>query len=133
MSDVRFLSKALIIELHKRQIARFGGADGLRDVGLLESALARPVDRNLYGSDNLTELAAAYLFGLARNHAFVDGNKRIAIVAAGVFLMENGLMIEVTDAAMFSFVMAVAAGEIDEEGCMQFLRDHTVPYPAATP
>ncbi len=73
-------------------------------------------------------MAAAYLFGLAKNQAFVDGNKRIAIVATGVFLMENGLLIETSGGALFSFVMNVAAGEIDEEGGAQFLRDHTVPY-----
>ncbi|WP_165220557.1 type II toxin-antitoxin system death-on-curing family toxin [Affinirhizobium pseudoryzae] len=130
MSAVRFLSAPLVIELQKRQILRFGGADGLRDVGALESALARAVNRHAYGCEDLIELAAAYLFGLAKNHAFVDGNKRIAIVAAGVFLMENGLLVETSDGALFSFVLSVAAGEIDEEGAARFLRDHTVPYPS---
>jgi len=80
-----------------------------------------------YGCDDVIELAAAYLFGLARNHAFVDGNKRIAIVTAGVFLLENGYEIETTDANLYAFVLAVAAGEIDEEGATRFLRDFCIP------
>lgn len=69
----------------------------------------------------------AIFFGLARNHAFVDGNKRIAIVTAGVFLLENGYEIETTDANLYAFVLAVAAGEIDEEGATRFLRDFSLP------
>ncbi|MGV8939333.1 MAG: type II toxin-antitoxin system death-on-curing family toxin [Allorhizobium sp.] len=121
-----FLSRTLIETLHTMQIERFGGAYGLRDEGILESALMRPVNRAAYGCDDLAELAAAYLFGLAKNHAFIDGNKRIAIVAAAVFLMENGLEIEATDGELYTFVLAVAAGEIDEDGATRFLRDHTV-------
>ncbi|MBP2547317.1 death-on-curing protein [Neorhizobium galegae] len=130
MSDFIFLSMPLVIRLQERQIERFGGASGLRDAGALESALARPVNRQAYGCDDIAELAAAYLYGLAKNHAFVDGNKRIAIVTAAVFLMENGFMIETTDAALYSFVLAVAAGEIDEDGATRFLRDHIVPLGA---
>ncbi|MGO4137220.1 type II toxin-antitoxin system death-on-curing family toxin [Rhizobium brockwellii] len=78
-------------------------------------------------ANNVIELAAGYLFGLARNHAFVDGNKRIAIVTAGVFLLENGYEIETTDANLYAFVLAVAAGEIDEEGATRFLRDFSLP------
>jgi len=122
-----FLSRSLIETLHAMQIERFGGAYGLRDEGILESALMRPVNRAAYGCDDLAELAAAYLFGLAKNHAFIDGNKRIAIVAAAVFLMENGMEIAATDGELYTFVLAVAAGEIDEDGATRFLRDHTVP------
>ncbi|MBB5549691.1 death-on-curing family protein [Rhizobium lentis] len=106
------------------QIERFGGLAGLRDEGALESALGRPMHKAHYRCcDDAGELAAAYLFSLARNHAFVDTNKRIAIVAAGVFLLENGYEIEPTDANLYAFVLAVAAGEIDEEGATRFLRD----------
>ncbi len=125
--DYIFLSRTVVEKLHQMQIERFGGAYGLRDEGVLESALMRPVNRAAYGCDDLAELAAAYLFGLAKNHAFVDGNKRIAIVAAAVFLMENGMEIVTTDADLYTFVLSVAAGEIDEEGATRFLRDHTVP------
>jgi len=110
------------------QIERFGGAFGLRDAGILESALARPINKAAYGCDDIIELAAAYLYGLAKNHAFIDGNKRIAIVAAAVFLMENGFEIETTEAKLYTFVLAVAAGDIDEEGAARFLRDVSVPY-----
>jgi death-on-curing protein len=129
--SVVFLKRPLVERLHARQIERFGGASGLRDDNALESALARPVNRALYGCDDLCELAAAYVYGLAKNHAFVDGNKRIAIASAAVFLMENGFEIATDDATLYTFVLAVAAGEIDEEGATRFLRDVSVPYPPA--
>ncbi|WEZ83849.1 type II toxin-antitoxin system death-on-curing family toxin [Rhizobium sp. 32-5/1] len=127
MTDFIFLERPLIEALQMVQIERFGGAHGLRDEGALESALARPINKAQYGCDNVVELAAAYLLGLAMNHAFIDGNKRIAIVAAGVFLMENGYEIETTDSRLFSFVLSVAAGEIDEAGAARFLGDFVVP------
>ncbi|MBY3220863.1 type II toxin-antitoxin system death-on-curing family toxin [Rhizobium laguerreae] len=123
----KFMTRPLMESLQKMQIERFGGLAGLRDEGALESALGRPMHKANYGCDDVIELAAAYLFGLARNHAFVDGNKRIAIVAAGVFLLENGYEIETTDANLYAFVLAVAAGEIDEEGATRFLRDFCIP------
>ena len=125
--SVVFLSRALVERLHLRQIERFGGSYGLRDAGILESALSRPLNKAAYGCNDVIELAAAYLFGLAKNHAFVDGNKRIAIVAAAVFLMENGFEIETSDAQLYHFVLATAAGEIDEDGATRFLRDFTLP------
>ncbi|MGK6312822.1 type II toxin-antitoxin system death-on-curing family toxin [Neorhizobium sp. DT-125] len=122
-----FLSRAVVEHLHRRQIERFGGSYGVRDEGALESALMRPVNKASYGCDDVIELAAAYLFGLAMNHAFIDGNKRIAIVAAGIFLMDNGYIIETDESILYKFVLGVAAGEIDEDGATRFLRDHTVP------
>ncbi|MFB2551182.1 type II toxin-antitoxin system death-on-curing family toxin [Ensifer soli] len=127
MTSVVFIGRSVVEQLHALQIQRFGGASGLRDEGALESALGRPLNKAANGCDDVIELAAAYLFGLARNHAFVDGNKRIAIVTAGVFLMQNGFMIETTDALLYEFVLSVAAGEIDEEGATRFLKDFTVP------
>jgi death-on-curing protein len=126
---VRFLSRPLVERLHQRQIEKFGGSYGLRNPDALESALARPLNKAAYGSSDIVELAAAYLYGLAMNHAFIDGNKRIAIAAAAVFLMDNGFEIETNDQILFQFVLAIAAGEIDEDGAMRFLSDHTVPYP----
>ncbi|CDZ50625.1 type II toxin-antitoxin system death-on-curing family toxin [Neorhizobium galegae] len=122
-----FLSRPVVEHLHKRQIEKFGGSYGLRDEGALESALMRPLNKVAYGCNDLIELAAADLFGLAMNHAFIDGNKRIAIVTAGVFLMDNGYFIETDETILYKFVLAVAAGEIDEEGATRFLRDHTIP------
>ena len=126
--SVVFLERQLVERLHDVQIQRFGGAAGLRDENAFESALARPVNKAFYGCEDIFELAAAYLYGLAKNHAFVDGNKRIAIVATAVFLMDNGFEIATDEAILYTFVLAVAAGEIDEEGATRFLRDVSVPY-----
>lgn len=123
----KFLTRPLVESLQKMQIERFGGLAGLRNEDALESALGRPMHKANYGCDDVIELAAVYLFGLARNHAFADGNKRIAIVTAGVFLLENGYEIETTDANLYAFVLAVAAREIDEEGATRFLRDFCIP------
>jgi death on curing protein len=128
MTDFIFLERPLVEALQVAQIERFGGAFGLRDESALESALPRPINKAHYGCEDVAELAAAYLFGLAMNHAFIDGNKRIAIVATAVFLMENGYEIETSDSRLFSFVLSVAAGEIDESGAVRFLRDSTVPF-----
>lgn len=128
--SVIFLQRPLVERLHTVQIQRFGGAAGLRDENAFESALSRPVNKALYGCEDIFELAAAYLYGLAKNHAFVDGNKRIAVVSAAVFLMDNGFEISTDEATLYTFVLAVAAGEIDEEGAMRFLRDVSVPYSA---
>ncbi len=129
MTEVIFLDARTVKQLHKMQIENFGGTHGLRDEGMLDSALNRPINKSGYGSDDICDLAAAYLFRLARNHAFLDGNKRIAIVTAGIFLMENGFMIQSEEARLYQFVMAVASGEIDEDGVSRFLKDHIVPYP----
>lgn len=124
-----FLKRPLVEKLHGLQIERFGGATGLRDENALESALSRPVNKALYGCDDIFELAAAYVYGLAKNHAFIDGNKRIAIVAAAVFLMDNGYEIATDEASLYHFVLGVAAGDIDEDGATRFLTDFCVPYP----
>lgn len=124
---VVFLHRETVETLHRLQIDAYGGIHGLRDAGALESAIARPLNKAAYGETDLIALAAAYLFGLAKNHAFLDGNKRIAIVSAGVFLERNGLMINASDVDLYNFVMGVAAGEIDEDGATRFLRDFTVP------
>jgi death-on-curing protein len=123
----KFLSRRLVEQMHAMQIERFGGLAGLRDEGSLESALGRPINKANYGCDDVIELAAAYLFGLGRNHAFLDGNKRIAIVSCGVFLLRHGHSIETSDALLYTFAMGIAMGEIDEDGATRFLRDHTIP------
>ena len=93
----------------------------------LASALARPEQKAHDGEPKVHELAAAHVFGLARNHAFVDGNKRVAIVAAVTFLLLNGYELTADDGTLYAFTMGVAAGEIDEEGAAAFFRDHTRP------
>lgn len=121
-----FLTRAVVEAFHAEQLRRHGGAVGLRDENALESALSRPENKAAYGTPIVHELAAAYVYGLARNHAFVDGNKRTAIVAAGTFLLLNGYGLTANDAELYTFTMGIAAGEIDEGGATEFFRDHTV-------
>ncbi|KEQ06714.1 type II toxin-antitoxin system death-on-curing family toxin [Pseudorhizobium pelagicum] len=129
MTSIKWLSRQAIEIIHGEQLAEHGGLPSTQDENALEAALARPLHKNAYGEDDLFHLAAAYLYGLARNHAFADGNKRTAYLAAFTFLLINGHLIEATQAEVITFVLAVAAGEIDEEGATRFLRDHAVPYP----
>lgn len=123
----QFLSRMAVEAMHAEQLRRHGGAFGLRDENALESALARAENKAHYGDPTIHELAAAYVFGIARNHAFVDGNKRTAIVAGGAFLIINGDALTADNGTLYEFVMGVAAGEIDEAGAAAFLRDHTEP------
>lgn len=122
-----FLIRAVVEAMHAEQLRRHGGAFGIRDENALESALARPENKAVYGDPDAAELAAAYAFGIARNHAFIDGNKRTAIVAAGAFLLLNGFRLTADEGTVYTFVMALAAGEIEEDGAATFFRDHTEP------
>ena len=121
-----FISRRAVEAFHAEQLRRHGGAQGLRDENALELALARPEQKAHYGEPTVHELAAAYVFGIARNHAFVDGNKRTAIVAAATFLLLNGHELTANDGTLHEFTMGVASGEIDEAGAAAFFRDHTV-------
>jgi death-on-curing protein len=112
------------IAAHSVQLRRFGGAAGLRDDGALRSALERPVNKWHYESAELPELAAAYAFGLAKNHAFVDGNKRIAFIAMVAFLRKNGIAFKPDQAESTAMIMAVAAGEVSEESLARWIRDN---------
>ena len=122
-----FLSRRAVEAMHEEQLSRHGGARGLRDENALESALARPENKAHYGDPDAADLAGAYLFGIARNHAFVDGNKRTAFVAAATFLLLNGHSLRADDGLVYELVMAVASGEIDEDGAAAFFRDHVEP------
>ena len=113
--------------LHDESIAEHGGLPGLRDEGLLESALARPLNLAAYGKPDLAELAASYGVGLAKNHAFADGNKRVAFLAVGLFLGLNGQRLVSTQAEATLTMLAVAAGTLDEAAFAQWLREHTQP------
>lgn len=121
-----FLTRRAVEAMHAEQLRRHGGAQGLRDENALESALARAENKANYGDPSIEDLAAAYIFGIARNHAFVDGNKRTAIVAAGTFLIVNEHVLSADNGTLYEFVIAVAAGEIDEAGAAAFFRDHVV-------
>lgn len=123
---IEFHAREFVEALHAEQLRLHGGAAGVRDEGMLESALARPLQKQAYGEPDLHELAASYLFGIAKNHPFVDGNKRTAFAAADLFLYFNGLSIEAEQQDIIQFVLMVAAGEINEAGAADFLRDHSV-------
>ena len=122
-----FPTRQVVEALHAEQLRRHGGAQGLRDENILESALYRAENKAAYGDPTIHELAAAYVFGLARNHAFVDGNKRTAIVTAMLFLHLNGYSTTANDGELYLFTMGVASGEIGEAGAATFFRDHSVP------
>ena len=112
------------IAIHSRQLRRFGGAPGLRDGGMLRSALERPINKWRYESSDLAELAAAYAFGLAKNHAFVDGNKRIAFMAMMGFLFKNGVAFDPEPTQSTSIILSLAAGEVSEESLTRWIRDN---------
>ncbi|MFU0506680.1 type II toxin-antitoxin system death-on-curing family toxin [Pseudaminobacter sp. NGMCC 1.201702] len=122
-----FHSRGFIEALHAEQLRLHGGAPGIRDEGLLESALARPLQKEAYGEPDLHDLAAAYLFGIVKNRPFVDGNKRTGLAATDLFLYFNGLSLEAEQEDLIQFLTMVAAGEIDEAGATAFFRDHTEP------
>ena len=112
------------IAIHSRQLRRFGGAPGLRDEGMLRSALERPINKWRYEQSDMPELAAAYAFGLAKNHAFVDGNKRIAFMAMMAFLLKNGVAFSPEPAHATAIILSLAAGEVSEESLTRWIRDN---------
>lgn len=124
MSEPRWLSLGEALAAHEKQLKRFGGPAGVRDQGALESALARPVNRFHYGETDLAALAAAYAFGLARNHAFVDGNKRIAFLAMMIFLRLNRVAFAPDPARATAIIMSLAAGETSEDALTRWVRDN---------
>lgn len=127
MTDWIWVDAAVALAIHDEQLAEHGGAAGVRDAGAFELALARPLNLVAYGQPDAAALAAAYAFGLARNHAFVDGNKRTAYVVAELFLALNGIRLTATDAAGILTFVALAAGEIDEAALADWFRSNTVP------
>ena len=124
MSEPRWLTVAMVEDIHAEQLALFGGAEGLRDRGLMESAIARPQNKWAYEASELPELAAAYAFGPARNHPFVDGNKRVAFAALMVFLRYNGVILHPKSAEATVIILDLAAGAVSEEGLARWIRDN---------
>jgi death-on-curing protein len=112
------------IAAHAEQIAEHGGGEGIREAGLLDSAMAHPQNLALYGDPDVSELAASYAFGIARNHPFVDGNKRTAAVVSETFLVLNGHVLTATDAELVITFVALAAGELSEDELTAWFRDH---------
>jgi death on curing protein len=121
----RWVDKQALLLLHGESLAMHGGLAGLRDEGLLESALARPLNLAAYGLPDIAALAAAYGVGLAKNHPFVDGNKRAAFLAVGLFLALNGYRLTANQVSATQTMLAVAAGEMDEPAFAAWLRTNT--------
>lgn len=127
MTEPVWLTSDIIKAIHSQQIAQHGGADGVRDEGLLESALARPRQKHAHGDPTTPEMAAAYAFGIARNHPFVDGNKRTALMAAYVFLHLNGFVLDAPEVDAAVTFRSLAAGEIDEMQLSDWLKANAKP------
>ncbi len=122
-----WLSRQIILAAHDEQLREHGGASGIRDEGLLESALARPLNRAGYGEPDTVELAAVYAIAIARNHPFIDGNKRAAYVAMVLFLALNGIAFVPNYADAVIMMLTMAAGEVSDEAFVDWVRQNSVP------
>ncbi len=130
MTEPEWLDIDIVLDFHAEQLALFGGADGIRDLGLLESALARPVNKFAYGETAIAALAAAYGFGISRNHPFIDGNKRTSLASMIVFLGLNGIDLDAPPEAATAMILGLAAGEITEDVLASWIADHIRPLDA---
>ncbi|MGB7405220.1 MAG: type II toxin-antitoxin system death-on-curing family toxin [Pacificimonas sp.] len=117
-----WLARETVLDFHEEQLAEHGGPSGLRDENMFMSALDRPRNQAAYGDPDIADLAAAYAFGFARNHPFVDGNKRTAAIAAELFLDLNGFEMTATDAEVVIQILALAAGELGEQDLADWYR-----------
>jgi death-on-curing protein len=127
MKEPAWVLREAVLALHDRLLSEFGGASGVRDDGMLESALSRPTNRFAYGSPSLPELAAAYAFGLVRNHPFVDGNKRTGFAIAVLFLELNGCRFTASEIDATVQTLALAAHDLDEAGYAAWLGTNSKP------
>lgn len=124
--DLIWLTKDLVTAFHLRQLAEHGGGSGTRDLGLLESALERPKNKMNYGEPDIADLAAAYAYGIARNHPFIDGNKRTALVASFSFLYLNGYTVVTSQAENVNTFVGLASGKLSEDELAAWFRTHLV-------
>lgn len=124
--DWVWVDRAVALAAHEEQLAEHGGAIGVRDPNMLDSAMARPLNLVAYGEPDAADLAASYAFGIARNHPFVDGNKRTAAVVSETFLVLNGYRLDCDDVALVTTFLALAAGELSVEALSTWFRDHIV-------
>lgn len=128
MTEVRWLTRRMVEAFHQESLARFGGASGVRDEGLLESALARPQNREAYEDDaTLFVLAADYCAGIVRNHPFIDGNKRAGLLSARVFLALNGYKFEPDEAVTVEMIRGLAAGEVEQNAIARWFEEFSTP------
>ena len=123
----RWISKPALLLLHAESLAEHGGSPGIRDEGLLDAALARPQNLVAYGQPDVAALAASYGWGIARNHPFIDGNKRAALLSIGLFLHLNGWRLTASQADTTRTMLALAAGELPEDALADWLRRHAAP------
>jgi death-on-curing protein len=123
VTDWRWVDPRVALALHEEQIRAWGGGAGIRDEGLFESALARPCNLAAYGNPDAAALAASYAYGLAKNHPFVDGNKRTALVVCETFLIDNGYSLAATDAELAVLIEDLAGGGLGEQELAEWLRD----------
>ena len=121
-----WIDKRVLLLLHDESLAEHGGLSGLRDEGLLDSALARPLNLAAYEKPDVAALAASYALALVKNHAFVDGNKRVGFLAMGLFLYLNGRRLTASQADATVTMLAVAAGEIDEAALARWIRQNLI-------
>lgn len=128
MSQWQWIERAVVLAVHNAQLAEHGGVTGIRDAGLLDSALARPRQRATYDEPDAADFAASYAFGIARNHPFVDGNKRTSFVVLELFLALNGLGLDADDAACVLTMLALAADELDEPTLAEWVRARLARY-----
>lgn len=124
----RWLDKKLLLLLHDESLSEHGGMSGMRDEGLLDSALARPQNLTAYEKADVAALAASYCFGIAKNHPFVDGNKRTAFLAAGLFLLLNGAKLTASQTDATHAVLGVASGEISEAQFAAWIRQNSTSH-----
>jgi death-on-curing protein len=129
VTDWRWLSLDVIFAIHERQLSEHGGLDGVRDRGVIESALERPKNQHSYSKPDAADLAAAYAFGLSRNHGFMDGNKRTAWVAARLFLADNGLRLRFERTEAVLTMQALASGTLEEQELAAWFRSRLVSKP----
>jgi len=127
MADWVWVAAGVTMEAHREQLIAHGGGQGVRDAGLLESAMARPRHLTAYGKPDAAALAAAYAYGIARNHPFVDGNKRTAVVVSETFLALNGFALLASDAELVVAFVDIAAGDLSEEGLADWFRTYIQP------
>ncbi|MGF1611554.1 MAG: type II toxin-antitoxin system death-on-curing family toxin [Kiloniellales bacterium] len=125
---LKWLTQEMVLNLHKENMAEFGGDPSLRDRGLLESALERPRNLHAYGdAPSIHALAAAHCSGIVRNHPFVDGNKRAGIEAANAFLALNGLALQPSETEIVHVILALAASELDDDALADWIAENTAP------
>jgi death-on-curing protein len=129
VSEPVWVIKAVVLAIHGEQLAEHGGQTGLRDEGLFESAIERPRNLLAYERPDLFDLAAAYAFGIARNHPFIDGNKRVSLVVCETFLALNGYDIDTNDEDLLRLWLKVSTGEINERDLADYLRGHGIGPP----